>query len=111
MLKKAIITAAAVVAATVGVTGVAYAGDYDSDGSHSDNGSDHGSHHRHGHGHGHGDKNSPNCSSHEETTQINKGFQLLGNIVAKHINGAIAGSIEKPAVCPSIGNNNKIFGH
>ena len=84
MLKKTIITGAAAVAATVvtmiGTTGVAYA---------------------------HG-KNSPDCSSHEKTTQVNKGTQIIGNIIAKHINGGIAGSIEKPGLCPSIGNDNKI---
>jgi hypothetical protein len=86
MLKMAITTAAATVAAAVvtmiSTAGVAYA---------------------------HGE-NSPDCSSHEQTTQVNKGTQLIGNIVAKHINGLIAGSIEKPALCPSIGNNNRIFG-
>lgn len=84
MLKKAIITGVAAVAATVvtmiGTAGVAYA---------------------------HG-KNNPDCSSHEKTTQVNKGTQAIGNIVAKHINGGVAGSIEKPGLCPSIGNNNRI---
>lgn len=90
MLKKVITRAAATVGvvataaivSTVSTTGVAYA---------------------------HGGENNPDCSSHEKTTQVNKGTQVLGNIVAKHLNGGIAGSIEKPGLCPSILNNNKVF--
>jgi hypothetical protein len=128
MLKKTIITGAAAlaaaVAATIGTAGVAYAGDFDPGDGHADHGSHShdGSHGHEGHGHGHdhgreahghgheahGAKNSPDCSSHEKTTQVNKGKQVVGNIVAKHIDGVIAGSIEKPGVCPSIANNNSI---
>ncbi|WP_028927242.1 hypothetical protein [Pseudonocardia acaciae] len=89
MLKKVItraaaaigVVATAAVVSTVSTTGVAYA---------------------------HGE-NNPDCSSHEKTKQVNKGTQVIGNIIAKHLNGGIAGSIEKPGLCPSVLNNNKVF--
>lgn len=81
MLKKVVIVAAAAAAASLCATGAAYAS---------------------------GHENSPNCSSHESTKQVNKGTQVVGNVVVKHINGLGAGSIEKPGLCPSIGNNNRI---
>lgn len=81
MLKKAVIVTAAAAVASLGAAGAAYASS---------------------------PENSPNCSSHESTEQVNKGTQVIGNTVIKHINGGIAGSIEKPGLCPSIGNNNRI---
>ncbi|WP_156993927.1 hypothetical protein [Pseudonocardia acaciae] len=81
MLMKVVIASAAAVVATLGAVGVAHAT---------------------------GAENSPDCSSHEKTKQVNKGTQVIGNTVVKHINGGIAGSIEKPGLCPSIGNDNRI---
>lgn len=81
MLKKVVIVTAVAAVASLGTAGAAYA---------------------------HGAKHSPNCSSHEKTKQVNKGTQVIGNTVIKHVNGGVAGSIEKPGLCPSVGNNNRI---
>ncbi|MBO0848858.1 MAG: hypothetical protein J2P20_05330 [Pseudonocardia sp.] len=81
MLKKVVIVTAVAAVASLGAAGAAYATS---------------------------PENSPNCSSHESTKQVNKGTQLVGNTVIKHVNGGVAGSIEKPGLCPSVGNNNKI---
>ncbi len=78
MLKKVVIAGVAAAAATMAVTGVAYA------------------------------NSGPNCSSHESTKQYNKGDQVVGgNGNAKDINGGfLVGSIDKAGVCPTGFSNN-----
>ena len=79
VLKKVVIAGVAAAAATMAVTGVAYA------------------------------NNGPNCSSHESTKQYNKGDQGVvgGNGNAKDINGGwLVGSIDKAGVCPTGLSNN-----
>ena len=94
MLKKLGIVSAIVASATVGVAGIAYAGDYN----------DH--HHHSHHSHHKGDDYSVDCSSHEKVDQRNKGKQLLGgNVDLRNISGVWSGTADKIAICPSVGNN------
>lgn len=102
MLKKLGIAAAIASVITVGAAGVAYAGDYDGD--HKDHKSKHKSHDDSDDDDDH-DKGI-NCSSHESTEQHNKSL-IGGNLNLKNITGFIGGVVEKPAVCPEIGNDNE----
>ena len=108
MLKK--LGIAGVIAATVslGITGIAFAGDFSGD--HGKSHHKAGVHHKSHHGDDSDDHEAGiNCSSHEEFEQHNEGKQLIGgNLSLKNITGFIGGVIDKPAVCPEIANDNEI---
>jgi hypothetical protein len=111
MLKKLGIAGVIAATLTLGATGVAFAGDFSGDHkSHhkSDHDSDHDSDHKSHHGVD-GHDVGINCSSYEELNQENYGDQLIGgNLSVKNITGFIGGVIDKPAVCPSVGNDNQM---
>lgn len=79
VLKKLFMVSAVTATAVLGVAGVAYASD-----------------------------NSPDCSSQEETEQINEGDQAFGgNGNVQDLNGFIGGQIDKSSFCPSAFNDNE----